>query len=95
MTEFQVDRSTLPGPWDDPLIFTLRRGRENIVAQVDRGAAFEYSWPGTAPGTAAFLAPDRTDTFILDLEEAVNRLYDESPQQRYELNWDSLYPNGV
>ena len=39
------------------------------------------------------LTQDRIDDFLLDLEEAVERIYEQSPQERLSLGWSDLYPD--
>jgi hypothetical protein len=93
MARFEVDRCSLPGPWDDPLVFRLTRAAQTIDVEVRRDAAFEFTWAPSTPGFAALLAHNRIDDFLLDLEEAVERLYEENPQARMSLAWSELYPD--
>ena len=94
MARYEVDRRCLPGPWDDPLIFQLKRGAHVVVAEVQRGAALECSWAPSSPGLAWFTAPDRIEVFLLDLEDAVERLLEKNFQDRLNLKWADLYPSG-
>lgn len=95
MARFEVDRLSLPGAWDAPLLFNLRRGEQSVVAEVQRDAAVDFAWSPSASGIAMFFASDRIDDFLLNLEEAVERLYDEAPRERLTVDWSALYPNGL
>jgi len=94
MSGFKVDRDSLPKPWDDPLVFKLTRGEQAVSAEVRRDAAQEYTLAESAVGVAAFLAPDRIDAFLLALEAAVDRGFDEEHRQPLTLDWYALYPPG-
>jgi hypothetical protein len=83
-----VDRSSLPAPWDDPLVFRLIGAERTIDVEVQRSAAFEFTW---APEGSISFMHDRIDIFLLDLEEAVDRLYDEHSKERMILDWNDLY----
>ena len=94
MAKFETDRQALPGPWDDPLVFRLKRGERTVEVEVQRDAAIAFAWaPQHIGGLASSAALDQIDLFLLDLEEAVERLYDENPQERLSLNWRDIYPD--
>ena len=93
MARFEVDRSSLPGSWDEPLIFRLTRGEQTVVAEVERGAVVEFAWaPQNVGGLASRAALDQIDIFLLDLEDAVERLYEQDPKDRLSLDWNDLHP---
>jgi hypothetical protein len=94
MCGFKVDRQSLPEPWDNPLLFRLTRGAETVEAEVRREAALDYSWPRTVNVIAAVFTPERIEDFLMALEAAVDRNYDEPGQQRIILDWNALYPDG-
>jgi hypothetical protein len=91
---FTIDRSDLPKPWANPLIFTLRSGDLSISAQVKQAAAIEYQSAWRGGNLALALAAQRTEYFVRSVEEAVNRIVQNQPASPTSLmlDWDDINP---
>ena len=89
---FRLIGLALPGPWDDPLIFRLTKATNSMtLSQVQRDAAFDI-FVGTdrRRDGRVLLRGNEFDDSYPGLEEAVNSLYDQDPQQKFILDSDLI-----
>jgi hypothetical protein len=95
MPNFRVDRTALPKPWADPLIFPLSDGRATLQAEIEQKAAIEYQSAWRAGGVALALAPQRTEYFVQSVEAGANRILSDAEQagcSHLILGWSDLNP---
>ncbi len=91
MTAFRVDRLNLPKPWANPLVFTLTNGETTLAAEVRQNAAIDYQSVSRGEGYAL----DRIETFVLSVEDAVERLIEDTHETlptHMTLEWSDLNP---